>query len=235
MATSGNGKRAVPTAKEQKESMSGIESLLNKALHVASGSAQELESARSSRASAEARLAQAETEALHKAEEHRIKLVAEAEALVKKAKRLNAAAEQDRAEAKLELEKAKKAQEDAEEYGQVAEEEAQKGASQIVAQARETAVKEMEEMKQQAEAEFEKRLRDVELLKAACREELEARRLLTRAVEIRSRYPPLLDDPEDAVFLGQPDEGHDIETKVQPVEPARAKRTTRKKATAQSD
>ena len=234
MTTSGNGKRAVPIAKEQEESTPGIESLLDKALHVASGSVEELESARSSRAQAEVRLAQAETEAFHKAEERRNKLVAEAEALVERAKQMNAAAEQDRAEAKREREKAKKTKEDAEEYGQTVEEEAQKRAAQIIVQARETGAKAVEGLKRQTEAEFGKRLRDVELLKAACREELEARRLLTRAAEIRFRYSPLLDNPEETGFSGRLDEGQDPEPEMQPAEPARTKRDTKKKAAPQS-
>jgi vacuolar-type H+-ATPase subunit H len=133
-------------------------------------------------------LAEMEREARRVGEDNRKRLLDEAEKEKQAADQLLKTAQEDRDRAKHALEEARKAKASAAEYLEKAEKDADKRKEEILDRAKASAEKEANKIREKAHAEIQKKLGELETLKMAAREELEARRLLTRAAVLRAKY-----------------------------------------------
>jgi vacuolar-type H+-ATPase subunit H len=165
-----------------------VDSLLDQALLLSTGPGSDLDAARASRSQAEAMLAEMEREARRVGEDNRKRLLDEAEKEKQAADQLLKTAQEDRDRAKHALEEARKAKASAAEYLEKAEKDADKRKEEILDRAKASAEKEANKIREKAHAEIQKKLGELETLKMAAREELEARRLLTRAAVLRAKY-----------------------------------------------
>ena len=228
MSYSGNGDGNTRPALEREEAAQDVEALLTKALLISANAGEELKTAKATRVEAENQLAHVQTEALESAERLRTTLLAEAEKQLQKAKELHAEAQRAEQEAKSQLEEVNKVKGEADRYRQQVEEDATEEAQRILLEARICAKQEVEQLKCEASAEIERRLQDLETLKAAYQEELEAQRLLTRAAEIKARYPALREQVGSGVVQTGVEPAKESSTVAQRPKP-RAKRRKSKK------
>lgn len=194
MTQSRNGNGFGRSTLEQEQISASVDELLAKALLISSSADDELKSARDTRSKAEERLAHAEMEALAMAEKRRQQIVEEAENHLKQARLLHSDAEKAKQEAQRQLEEAARARSEADEYRAQVEKAADEQARLVIAEAREAGRLEVEQMKHEAAEEIRQRIKDIDTLRAAVREELEAQRLLTRAAEVRARYSRVLEE-----------------------------------------
>ena len=191
MSNSENGHPPPGSGLAPQVSVEEAEALLAKALVMTGNVNEELERARAARADAENVRGRAQAEALEAAEKLRTKLVTEAERQVQEARELNTAAEGVKLEAERLLQEAQKARAEAQAYREQVQHQAREEAQRVLEEAHAGAREETAELKRHASIEIAQLMRDVEILRAAAQEELEAQRILTSAARIRALSPAL--------------------------------------------
>ena len=162
------------------------EKLLRQMLVLEGFSRDQLAAAKVSRAEAERAREQAEAEIVQTTRELCDHLRTEAQRELDRARELKAEAERTQLAVQRELERAKELRTGAESYREKIVAEAQKQAQEILDHARALAEEERADLKRQALEEIKKILTDIDTIRAAAQEQIEAQRILTSVAQMRA-------------------------------------------------
>ena len=163
-----------------------VESLWRQALNHQSSGRADLAAAKASRTKAEMERQKISHAALEAAREACRELIAETEWQLARAKRAEADAEKALAEAQNEMKQAEMARSEADNYREKVMAEAQQETQRVREEARASALQECEELKRHVTYEVQCILSEIDTIRAAAQEELEAQRIYAEAATIQA-------------------------------------------------